>query len=166
MNSIFASLLIFAAAILQVTLAPRITLLQGPADLVLLILVALILQEEIKLDWRWGLLAGLILGLSSALPIWVLLISYTAASAITYYLRARVWQIPMLTLFTSALLGTLTIDSISLLYLWLSANPLNFLEALNFILLPRVIFNMLIALPVFALVGELAKIFIPEEFAQ
>lgn len=166
MASVFSVLLIIGASILQVTLVARITLLQAPADLVLLIMVALILQDDFQPNWRWGLLAGLILSLSSALPLWVLLAGYTASSSISYLLRKRVWQNPMLILFTSVLLGTLVIDGVAMLYLWISASPLNLVEAINFIIIPRVIFNMLLAFPVFAIVGEMAKIFVPDELAQ
>lgn len=166
MAGIFSILLIISASILQVTLVTRITLLQAPADIVLLIMAALILQDDFHPNWRWGLLAGLILSLSSALPLWVLLVGYTASSSITYLLRKRVWQTPMLILFTSVLLGTLIIDGITMLYLWISASPFNLIEAINFIIIPRVIFNMLLAFPVFAIVGEMAKIFVPDELAQ
>lgn len=166
MANLFSAILIISASILQGTLVTRIKLLQGHADLVLLVIVAIILQEDLKPDWRWGLLAGLILSLSSALPLWVLLASYTAAALICHWLRKRVLQIPMLILFTSILIGTLIIDGSTLIYLWLIANPLNLLDAINFVMLPRVVLNMLLALPIFALIGELSKIFIPSELDQ
>ena len=158
-----AGLLIFIAGILQVTLAPRITLLQAPADLVLLCLVAWNLQEEVEADWRWALLGGLILGLSSALPLWVLLIAYALVGLLIVFLRRRVWQVPLLTLLTATLLGTLIVDSISLLYLWLSASPFDLAQAINFIVVPRIVLNMVLAFPAFALVGELSKLALPRE---
>lgn len=166
MANLFSAILIIGASILQGTLVTRIKLLQGHADLVLLVIVAIILQDDIKPDWRWGLLAGLILSLSSALPLWVLLASYTATTIICYLLRKRVLQVPMLTLFTSILIGTLIIDGSTLIYLWLIANPLNLLDAVNFVMLPRIVLNMLLALPIFALIGELSKIFITSDLAQ
>ena len=166
MANLFTAILILGAGVLQGTLVTRIKLLQGHADLVLLVLIAIILQEDIKPDWRWGLFAGLILSLSSALPLWVLLSGYTSSAIICYLLRMRILQVPMLTLFSSILIGTILIDGSTMIYLWLLSNPLNFIEAINFVLLPRIVINMLIALPVFAIVGELSKIFIPNELAQ
>lgn len=165
MNSLIGALLIGGAAILQVTLVGRITLLQGPADVVLLTLIAWNLLEGVRPDWRMGLWAGLILSLSSALPFWVLLLSYGLSAALVQYLRNRVWQIPLLTLFTATVAGTLMVDLSTLAYLWLNANPLDFAQALNFVLLPRIVFNMLLALPVYTLIGEISKLFLPDEVA-
>jgi cell shape-determining protein MreD len=158
--------LVTLSGILQVTLAPRITLLQAPADLVLLFLVAWNLQEEIEPKWYLGLMGGLILGLSSALPLWVLLLEYGLVGLLIVSIRRRVWQIPVLTLLTATLAGTFMVDSISLLYLWLTANPIDLIQILNFVLIPRVVFNMLLALPAFALISEIGKLFLPREILQ
>jgi len=125
------SLFLFIATLLQNTIVSRITLLQGPADLVLLVLVAWMLQEHIPMDWRWGAVAGLMLGLSSGLPFWVLLLAYVLAAALCQFLQTRVWQVTLLTLFTSVIAGTLIVQGLSLVYLWLNASPMNFLDALN-----------------------------------
>lgn len=156
-------LLVIIAGLLQVTLAGRVMLLQGPADLMLLALLSWNLQEERPPDWRWGLLGGLILSLSSALPLWVLLLSYASAAATAQFLRTRVWQVPMLTYFTAIVTGTLLVDGVALLYLWLSANPLEIGQAFNLVILPRIVLNTLLALPLYVLVGEYAKVFMPSE---
>jgi len=161
-----AALLIILVGILQVTLAARITLLQAPADLVLLFLVAWNMQENVKPEWRWALLGGLILGLSSALPLWVVLSQYALVGLMTVYLRQRIWQIPILTLLTATMLGTLIVDLISMVYLWLATSPFNLMEAVNFIIIPRVVFNMLLALPAYALISEISKLILPEEIAS
>lgn len=157
------AIILAIAALLQVTLAERVTLLQGPADLVLLTLAAWNLQESVEPDWRWGVLAGLMLSLSSVLPFWLVLVSYGAATLLIQLLRRRVWQIPLLTLFTSIVLGTLLIDGISLTYLWFAASPIDFQEAFNIVVIPSVILNMILALPAYALVGEVSKLLLPGE---
>ncbi|MDA1330304.1 MAG: hypothetical protein O3B43_04460 [Chloroflexi bacterium] len=146
---------------MQVTLADRITLLSGPADFVLLALMSWNLQEDIHPSWYWGLGAGLMLSLSSVLPLWVLLLSYSAAAAFCQFLRQRVWQVPLLTLFTSVVAGTLIIDGITLGYLWLGAHPISLIEAFNLVVLPSIVFNMILALPAQTLVNELSKFLLP-----
>ncbi len=163
MLNLLAGALITLAGILQVTLAGRITLLQAPADLVLLTLLAWNFQESIEAHWRWGLLGGLILGLSSALPFWVLLLEYSLVGLMIMLLRKRVIQIPVLTLFLATMLGTILIDGISLSYLWLSASPIDFQEAVNFVVVPHIVINMLLVLPASVLILEISKIFLPEE---
>ena len=160
---LLGTLTLFLATILQVTLADRVTLLSGPADILLLALVAWNLQEDVPPSWRWGVLAGLMLGLSSVLPLWLVLVSYTAAAALTQLLRLRVWQVPLLTLFTSVVAGTLLINGLALTYLWLGAHPIELGEAFNLVVLPSIVFNMILALPTYALINEIGKFLIPGE---
>jgi hypothetical protein len=160
---LLGTLLLFLSTMLQVTLAERVTLLSAPADLVLLALVAWNLQEEVTPAWYWGAAAGLMLSLSSVLPFWLVLIGYTAVAALTQFLRQRVWQVPLLTLFTSIIAGTLFIDGLSLAYLWLVAHPIDLLDAFNLVVLPSLVLNMILALPIYTLVGEVGKLLLPEE---
>ena len=163
MKLVLGILFLALAALLQVTLVFRVTLLHGPANLILLVMLAWILQDFDFPDWRWGAVAGLMLSLYSGLPLWVLLLSYSLAAATAQFLQERVWQVRLLTLFTSVAIGTLLIDGISLVYLWLSANPIDLLDAFNLVLLPSIVLNMILVLPVFTLINELSKLLIPSE---
>jgi hypothetical protein len=155
--------LLLLATLLQVTLLARVDLLQGTAELVLLTLIAWMMQEGWAPDWRWGIPAGLMVGYSSALPDWLLLAGYVAAAAICQLLHTRVWQVRLLTLATSVLLGTLVIHLLTLLYMWFGANPMGFGEALNLITLPSMLLNLILLLPVNALISELVKFIAPAE---
>lgn len=159
-------LLLLIASLLQVTLLTRITLLQGHADLVLIVLMVWLLQEGNKPDWRWGLLAGVMLGWASALPDWVLWAGYAAAAAICQLLHRRIWQVTLLTLVTSTLLGTFVIHLLTMAYLFFSAHPIGLIDGLNYVTLPTMLLNLILVLPVYALLGELTKVLTPtEEFA-
>ncbi len=163
MKNALGVILLISAALLQVTLAGRITLLHAPANIVLLVMLAWSLQEFNNPDWRLGLLAGLMLSLFSAYPVWVLLLSYSAAAATAQFLQQRVWQVRLLTLFTSVAVGTVFIEGISVAYLWLNASPIGFLDAFNLVILPGIVFNMIFVIPSYALIRELSKILIPAE---
>lgn len=159
MRTLLAVLLLLGATLLQVTLLPRIRMLQGSVDLVLLVLLTWMLQEDNRPDWRLGLVAGVMMGYASALPDIVLIAGYTLAALLCQLLHRRIWQVRMLTLLTSLILGTLTIHIITLGYLWLSDNPMSAGEALNFITLPTLLLNLILLLPVNALISELNKLF-------
>jgi cell shape-determining protein MreD len=152
-----------AAALLQVSLAWRISLLQGPADLVLLVLLAWMLQEPAKNDWRWGILAGLILSLFSSLPFWVPLTGYAITAIAVQLFETRVWQNSLLTLFTAIVVGIVCVQATTLLYLWLNANPIAIRDAFNLVTMPSIILSMILALPIYGLVGELTQLLIPSE---
>jgi cell shape-determining protein MreD len=163
MRILLGIILLFGAALLQVTLVTRLTLLQGVSDLVFLTLIAWMLQPGNKLDWRWGLLAGLLVGYASALPDWVLWLAYAGAAFICQILRQRLWQGQLLAVLSITLLGTLFIHLVTLLYLFMSAHPMDALEALNLITVPSMLLNLIFVLPVYAIISELNKLIIPSE---
>ncbi len=162
MRILVGLLLLLAATLLQVTLMMRINLLQGSADLVLLIMVAWMLQPGNRPSWVWGLPAGLLIGYASALPDYVPLIGYLAAAGVCQLLQIRIWQVPLLTLFSATLLGTLAIHLTTVVYLWLSAQPIAPLEALNLVTIPSMLLNLILVLPINALIGEVNKLLNPE----
>jgi len=150
--------LLLGAALLQVTLVTRVTLLQGSADLVLLVLISWMLQAGNQPDWKWGLPAGVMLGYASALPDWVLLASYAGAAGICQLLKQRIWQGQLLALLSATVLGTLCIHLVTLSYLFLSAHPIDAIEALNVITVPSMLLNLIFILPVHAIMSELNKL--------
>lgn len=157
----FFSLL--AAAIFQSTIISQITLLQGSADLVLLTLLGWVLHEPGEIHWRWGLLAGLLVGAASAVPFWIPVLGYFGAVGFVSFLQSRIWQAPILILVSSTLVGNFLIYGLELGYLGVSGAAFSFTEALNLVLLPSLVLNILAVLPVYALMSELAKLVYPPE---
>lgn len=161
MRVLIGILLLLAAALLQVTLMMRINLLQGSADLVMLVMLTWMLQPGNRPSWMWGLPAGLMVGYASALPDTIPLIGYLGAAGLCQILHTRIWQVPLLTLFSATLLGTLAIQLTTIIYLWLSAQPLGLLEAFNLITIPSMLLNLILVLPINALMGEINKFLSP-----
>ncbi len=158
MRILVGTLLLLGAALLQVTLVARFNLLRGSADLVLLVMVAWMLQEGSRPDWRWGIPAGLMVGFASALPDWIFWLGYLTAAGACQLLHRRIWQVRLLTLITAVLLGTLSIQVITLIYLWLGSQPLNLGQAFNLVTLPSMLLNLILILPVNVIISELNKL--------
>jgi hypothetical protein len=158
MRILVGTLLLLGATLLQVTLVARFNLLRGSADLVLLVMVAWMLQEGSQPDWRWGIPAGLMVGFASALPDWTLWLGYLAAAATCQLLHRRIWQVKLLTLITAVLLGTLGIQVITVVYLWLGSQPLDAGQAFNFVTLPSLLLNLILILPINAIISEVNKL--------
>lgn len=154
-------LLMLAAALLQTTLFARINLLQGSADLVLLVLITWMMQEGNRPDWRWGIAAGLLVGYASALPDLLMVAGYTAAALLCQLLHERIWQVRNLTLATSLIAGTLLLHTLTLGYMWAAGSPLNLGQAFNLVTLPSILLNLILLLPMNALISELMKFFNP-----
>ncbi len=145
------------AVILQTTIVRRVTLLYGPADLVLLVLLAWVLHRRTPQTWQWGVVAGLLVGLASNLPWWITAAGYALAVLAAQALQTRVWQVTLLTVFSTALAGTFIVHGLAYLYLFALGTSTSPVQAFNLVLLPAAILNLLLTLPVYAFTGELTK---------
>jgi rod shape-determining protein MreD len=144
------------AVILQSAVFSRVTLLSGAADLPLVVLAAWALQEQVDTAWQWALAAGALVGFVSGMPIVVPLIAYLLVVLIAQALQRRVWQAPLLAMFVVTFVGTLLLHLLSLGTLRLLGIPLQIPDVLGLITLPAVLLNLLIAIPVFAVMRDLA----------
>lgn len=163
MANLIAISSLIAAAIFQTTVVVRVNILHGAADLVLITLLVWIIHDQTDSHWRWGILAGVMMGVASAIPFWLVLIEYLLVVWLVRAIQARVWQAPMMILFSSVFGGTFIINSMDFLFLWISGVGLDFDEVFNLVILPSLILNVILALPIFAVMGELAKQAFPLE---
>ncbi|MGD8458560.1 MAG: hypothetical protein PVF83_19460 [Anaerolineales bacterium] len=163
MANLIATISILIAVILQTTIVVRINILHGAADLVLLTLVAWVIHEQAKSIFRWGLLAGVLVGIASVLPFWLVAIEYIFVVIILGSIQARVWQAPLFILYSSVFLGTFIINGMDFLYLWMIGVPLSSDEVFNLVILPSLILNIILALPIYSVMGEMAKQVFPPE---
>jgi len=148
---------------LQTVIIPTLPLLSGYADLVLLVLIAWSLQERVRTAWIWSILAGLMVGYVSAQPWWASLAGYLFATACARLLMRRVWQIPILAMFLVTFIGSLACQGISYLVLVLNGASISLADSINLVLLPSTLLNLLLALPVYAIITDLAQWVYPEE---
>jgi rod shape-determining protein MreD len=160
----FISIPIFAALlILQTAIISRIPLLHGTADLVLLVILAWALQKRVQTAWQWGIIGGLMVGIVTALPFGTSLISYLLAVAMALALRQRVWQVPILAMFVATFLGTLLTHVIAVLSLRFLGDQIPIGDAFSLVTLPSILLNLLLAIPAYALLSDLAHWLYPEE---
>jgi hypothetical protein len=163
MANIIAFILLAVAVIVQNTIVTRINLLVGTADLVLLVLLSWVLQSQETNLWKWGLVVGVFVGLSSALPFWVPVVGYTVVVVMVVLWQTRIWQAPYWMLLASTFFGTVVVYGLDIFVLWLSGTPLQLEEAFSLIILPSVILNVLFILPVYLFIGEISKMVFPKE---
>lgn len=147
----------------QSAVASRIPLLHGTVDLVLLALVAWAMQKRVDTAWHWALIGGLLFSLASALPVGIMLLGYLSTIALAELLKRRVWHVPVLALFVTVFLGTMITHTLSILALLLTGTPLPLLQTLNIITLPSLLLNTLLAVPMYAMMGDLAGWLYPQE---
>jgi len=147
---------------LQISIASRIMLLSGNVDLLLLVVAAWGLQERVRAAWIWGALAGLLAGLVSGVPWYIYLISYLSVVGLARLLVRRIWQAPLLAMFAVTFIGTLELLMLTFVQRTIFAVPLALTDVFSQIVLPTVLLNLLMAIPVHALIRDLAEWLYPE----
>lgn len=163
MTNLLAFPVLILAVILQTAVVSRLPLLHGTADIVLLILVAWCTQERVKNGWFWVVIGGILTSFVSALPYYLPLISYLIVAGMIWILQRRVWQSPLLALFTATVAGTLVTQVMSFVALVFNGTPLAWNESLTLVILPSILLNLIFSLPVYAVISDLAAAVFPQE---
>jgi len=156
MTSLVAFPVLILVIGLQSAVVSRITLLSGSADLMLVILAAWALQKSVDTAWHWAGLGAVLVGLVSHLPWIVPMTVYLLEVSLAQVLRHRVWQAPLLGMFTIVFFATLLSHSLSLFVLRLLGDPLPIMDSFSFITLPSILLNLLLSIPVFVLMRDFA----------
>ncbi len=163
MASLSGLLVLALATALQSAVFSQIRLLQGTADLVLLTLAAWYMHEETPASWVWAVLAGLMVGTVSALPWWLFVAAYGLVAGFAMMLRRRLWRTSIFAYLTVVLLGSLWVQGLTFAYLRLQGTPIDARAALNLVIFPSLLLDLLFALPVYSLMDEWTAWFFPEE---
>ena len=157
MRNLIAVPVILLAVILQSSIVSRVTLLTGTADLPLVMLAAWAMQDDVETAWHWAIAAGVLVGFVSGISWVVPLASYILVIVLAQVLQRRVWQAPLLAMFSVTFLGTIGLSVFSLVVLRFSGISLSIADAFGLITLPGILLNMLLAIPVFAVMRDLAR---------
>ena len=154
---------LLVVVLLQTTIVSRLPLLNGTADLMLLTLTAWALQERVRSAWLWTLVGGLMVSFISAMPPFTPLAGYLIVTGLARLLQKRVWQSPILAMFVATLLGTLMMHGLTIAVLQAVGRTFDWRQGLNLITLPSALLNILLVLPVHAIVVDLAHWAYPVE---
>ncbi|MBK9926456.1 MAG: hypothetical protein IPP66_14365 [Anaerolineales bacterium] len=156
MKNLIAVPVILLSVILQSAVVSRITLLSGYADLPLVMLTAWALQDQVDSAWHWAVATGALVGFVSGINWAVPVVAYILVVALAKVLRMRVWQAPLLAMFTVTFLGTIVLGVLSLVSLRVIGVSIEIRDAFGLLTLPSVLLNMLFAIPVYAVMRDLA----------
>ena len=166
MGIVLAFPIIFILLILQTTLVSQITLLHGCADLVLLWLAAWSLQKQVRSAWLWTILAALCVAYISAIPWYVPIISYVFVALLAKAINKRVWQSPLLMMFLVTIVGSTLMNGLSYVALYVNGVSIPFRTGLVEVIIPSTLINLLLALPIYAIVKDTAQWMYPLEVSE
>jgi rod shape-determining protein MreD len=162
MAVLLAFLLLGLMVIVQSAILSQVQLLYGTVDLALLIVIAWAVQERVKTAWHWGVIAGLLVSLATSVPAPAIILAYVSATGIAIFLRRIFWQRPILAMISATFLATLVIHAITVVALAINGTQIPLIEAFYMITLPSALLNLLLAIPIYALVGDIANWLYPE----
>ncbi|MBI4926201.1 MAG: hypothetical protein HY835_00440 [Anaerolineae bacterium] len=148
---------------LQTVVVRSLPLLQGSADLVMVVIIAWSLQERVEVNYTWAIIGGLLVGLVSSVPWYVPVTAYLLVNGIANFLRRQAWQTPILAMILTTLVGSIISLGLQWAVLQVQGIPLPWLESFNLVLLPTTFLNLLLSLPVYALITDMAGSVYPEE---
>ena len=157
MDNLIAIPVLFISLLIQITAISRIPLVHGTADLVMLTLAAWGIQTKTNNTWIWALIGGLMTSLVTAVP-WIAVISpYLVVAILAQSLHSRLWQSPILAMFLITILGTFVVQLTTLGFLNFNDIPVNLGLALEAIIIPSLILNLFLALPVYILIKDISE---------
>ena len=149
-------------AVLQMSVFSQWKILSGSADIILLFIIAWFLQDRSKWLWLLVVIMAGIAGTVSALPAYISIIVYLIVYRASRLVQARLMQSPLLGMLVLTFGATLLQIILNLAYLFVTQVNLNFNDALVEVVLPSVLLNMLLAIPVHAIVRETAHYAFPK----
>jgi rod shape-determining protein MreD len=156
MRNLISIPVILLAVLLQSAVVSRVYLLNGAADLPMVVLTAWALQEQVDTAWHWAIALGALVGFVSGIPWFVPVAGYLIVVFLAQLLQKRVWQAPLLAMFLVTFVGTLVINILSFVTLQLLGINVPIPDSLGLITLPTVLLNLLLAIPVYAVMRDLA----------
>ena len=153
----FATILIILSTIIQSSLLSQVRILNGMSDLILLFLISWLHFDKTRYKWILAIIAAIFSGMISAIPFWVFIPIYLLITFVIGLIHQRVWQAPLVVLFLSTILAGGIMYISQLVYLLVTGVPIPISEGFNLVILPSVVFNLILILPVYAFTGEIVK---------
>ncbi len=163
MQLLLAFPILIGLLMFQIGVLSNIPLLHGYSDLVLLAIIAWALQKKVTTAWQWCLIGGLLMTIVSAMPPGLYLVSYMLIVGIALLVKRIVWRIPLVSMLSVTVLGSFLLLGISYSVLRLENLDLSFIYSFQEIMVPTTILNVILAVPVYALISEIARWIYPEE---
>lgn len=143
-------------AVFQAAVLNQIPLIMGTADILLLTVIAWSLRDRVRTAWHWSVVGGYLASISSALPYGVLILSYLIITGTAIFIRKRFWKIPILAMLLTTFLGTIFVQIAALVSRIFSGVTIQISQAINLIILPTLILNIILAIPIHLIIADLA----------
>jgi hypothetical protein len=143
--------------IIQLAIVRYLPLFNGTADILLLWLAAWGLQNKGKHVWIGAIFAAVLLSFASAVPWYAYFVTYLILALMSRLMNRHFWHNPLIALLFVVFFGSLLEYIIQFVVLLVQGISINFLESLKFIIVPSTFLNLLLAIPVYVIVSDMAQ---------
>jgi rod shape-determining protein MreD len=148
---------------LQLAIFSQLPLLSGTTDLILLVLIAWSLNEKSQNAWFWAVIGGGLVSIISAIPFGAPLFIYLAIIAVVRIGSRRIREFPVLGMLIATIGATFFQHMTEIIVLFIAGTQLPLNQSLVLVTLPSILLNLFFALPLYALVTDLARRMYPIE---
>jgi cell shape-determining protein MreD len=163
MAILLVSAIFLFAMILQVAIISDIHLIQGTADLLLLIYITWSINKKTKFNIELALIAGMLVSFVTAIPYYIVIPAYIAVFILNRIIILKFFDISILKTAISILISTLGYLGLSYVYLWIiKGTTITIPDAFGMVIVPSMLMNIVFALPVFAVMREVIALIYPE----
>jgi cell shape-determining protein MreD len=136
----------------------KLPILYGYADLILLVVIVYSMHPRVKQSWFWAIVAGLFYGYVSKIPILVPILVFSSVIIASKYIKNRIWQMPILAYIFLVIAATFLFQFLSLFSLTFSGSVIPILEAINVIVIPSVLLNLIFAVPFYYIFNDFLNV--------
>ncbi len=156
--------IIAIAGLIQTSLFGKVRLLDGTSDLIMLCMIAWSINDRTKYSWILVIAGGLIMSYLSAVPMNGYLWMYILIWGIIRFIKMRIWQMPLILMLFVTIIGTIIISAGTLALLFLQNASVNYMDALRQIIVPSLVMNILLAIPIYAFLNDVVNtVYLNEE---
>lgn len=149
--------------ILQTVIVRHLPLFNGTADLILLWLAGWGLQNKGKHVWIGAVFAALIVSFVSAVPWYAIFAAYLLVALVSRFMNRRFWHSPLIALILVVFFCSLVEYAAQFGALIVAGVPLSLSVSLKYVVVPSVFLNLVLALPVYVLISDMARWVYPIE---
>jgi rod shape-determining protein MreD len=152
MGNYFGIPLLIVAALLQATVIPQIRVFGGEPDLVFLVVLAYAIRAPFDEGVVWALFGGIVHDLLASTPTGTTALALLIVVFVLDRLRTQIAGVGFLSRIGLTLIGTLIVKGVTILVLSLIGYGTRSVEALTYVVLPSIAYNLVLIVPVYAFV--------------
>ncbi len=157
MSRYFSLPLLLVAVVIQATIVPELRVAEGGPDFVLLLVLSWMLLAGMEEGVVWAILGGVMQDLITGIPLGTTALALVIVSSAANLVAGEVAPGNLIYPPIIAAAGTALYHGVLIALFSLIGRPVEWGHTLLYVTLPTVVFNMVLSVPVFRVMGRVFK---------